>query len=63
MDIERTSMNLSSARVLRSFEIGMMRQSMDDVELMGAQIAEMIQAIPTAPIPQGDEGHNVNISV
>ena len=63
MDIERTSMNLASAQTLRSFEIGMMRQSLDDVEMMGNQIAQMIQSIPMAQVPQGEPGHNVNITV
>ena len=63
MDIERTSMSLSSSQTMRSFQIGMMRQTMDDVEMMGAQIAQMIQAMPAAPIPQGEPGHNINITV
>ena len=65
MDIERISMNLASANTLRSFNIGMIRRSMDNVEQVGKQVAEMIQQIPTAPSPQqmAAQDSRVNILV
>ena len=63
MDIERTSMALASANTLRSFGIGMMRQSMDQVEEMGAMMAEMIQNMPTPSVaPQSSES-TINVLI
>jgi len=42
MDIATTSMQLASANVLRNFNIGMMRQSIDRVEELGEQLTQMM---------------------
>ena len=52
MDIERISMDMASANAIRSFGMGMMRRSMDQVEQIGVQIVEMIQDMPTVSVSQ-----------
>ena len=49
MDIERISMNLSMSNTLRDFNIGMIRRELDNTQIVGARIAQMIDNIPTAP--------------
>ena len=63
MDIERISMDLASSNTLRSFNIGMIRRSMDNIEQVGEQVAEMIRQIPSAPSPQqiAAQGGRVNV--
>jgi|GEM_PF-6330254 len=63
MDIERISMNLSKTNVLRDFNIGMIRRELDNTEIVGAQIAQMIDNIPTAPPPRVTNESRVNILV
>jgi len=45
MDIATTSMQLASANVLRNFNIGMMRQSIDRVEELGEQLTQMMDSM------------------
>ena len=43
MDIAEASMNLASAETARSFGFGMMRKSMDQMEQLGDQMAQMMR--------------------
>ena len=43
MDIAEASMNLASSETIRSFGFGMMRKSMDQMEQMGEQLAQMMR--------------------
>ena len=61
MDIERISMNLSMSNTLRDFNIGMIRRELDNTEIVGAQIAQMIDNIPTAPIPSPSAESRINL--
>jgi len=45
MDIAVTSMQLASANLLRNFNVGMMRQSMDNVEQLGEQLTQMMDSM------------------
>jgi len=58
LGIPQVSMNLAQGNTMRNFGIGMIRQSMDQMEQMGNIMADMIRQIP-----QGEPGHNVNILV
>ena len=61
MDIERISMNMAKAETIRGFTIGMMRESINQVEQMGQQLAQMMDSIPTpAPVVAPDVG-SINI--
>ena len=59
MDIPAASMQLASANTLRSFGIGMIRQSMDQLEIVGEQMAQMIQQTQVAV--STTEGTRINI--
>lgn len=59
MDIAEASMNLASADTLRSFGFGMMRKSMDQMEQLGAQMAQMMQQMSAVT----GEGINIDIRV
>ena len=63
MDIERISMNLSMSNTLRNFNIGMIRRELDNTEIVGAQIAQMIDNMPTAPPPSISTEHRIDVLV
>jgi len=60
LGIPQVSMHLAQQNTTRAFGIGMIRQSMDNVEQMGQMMADMMRQIP---IPPGEPGSNVNILV
>ena len=60
LGIAQLSMNMAMANTQRSFGIGMIRASMDNVEQMGQMMADMMRQVP---IPAGEPGSNVNILV
>ena len=57
MDIARASMNMASAQTLRGFGLGMMRKSMDQVEQVGEQFAQMMREMSLLT----GEGINIDI--
>ena len=59
MNIAELSMNMAASETLRSFGIGMIRKSMDQMEQTGEQIAQMMQEIAVAT----GVGVNVDIRV
>ena len=60
LGIPQISMNMAQQNTMRSFGIGMIRKSMDNVEKMGQMMADMMRQIP---VPQGEPGSNINILV
>jgi len=63
LGVPQMSMNLAEGNTMRSFGIGMMRQSMDQLEQVGEQLSQMIQTM-TPPAAQASlESHTVNIVV
>ena len=59
MDIAETSMSLAASETVRSFGIGMLRKSMDQMEQMGEQMAQMMDEMGKA----AGIGNNVDIRV
>jgi len=54
VDIERISMTMAQDNVIRGFTIGMMRESINQVEQVGQALEMLMQSIPTpAPMPDG----------
>ena len=59
MDIAEVSMNMAASETMRSFGFGVMRKSMDQMEQMGSQIAQMMLEMSQMT----GEGVNIDIRV
>jgi len=60
MGLVSLSMGMSQANVMREAGVGMMRNALDQIELQGEQIAQMIEA---AMISLDGTGNIIDLSV
>ncbi len=61
MDIAKLSTNLSTNKAQEGASISMLKKAKDMMEQQGAQLSEMLEAIPTAPAV--NDGKSLDIRI
>ena len=61
MDIAVLSMKMAYTNIQTELGVGMMDKALDQMELVGEQLAEMIAATAVPPVVSGDGGVDIRI--